>query len=102
MSCLLAVVLAVAGLPPINPAQARPDQVIPGLDGPGFSIAASDTGGYLAAGCERGTIHYWTKDVSLGVRSGAFAPSVLKAHEGPVLALACHGPTLVSAGADQK
>lgn len=89
-------------LPPINPAQARLDQTLGGLDGPGFAVAADEDSGMLAAGCERGAIPYWNKDVSMGVRSGANTVHALRGHQGPVLALAWRGAALASAGADQK
>ncbi len=89
-------------LPPINPALARLDQAIGGLDGPGFAIAYNEETGMLAAACERDTIHCWNKDVAMGVRVGEGTPFVLKGHRGPVTALAWHGPVLASAGADQK
>jgi hypothetical protein len=91
-----------AEFPPINPAQARLDQTLGGLDGPGFAVAADEDSGMLAAGCERGTIAYWNKDVSMGVRAGANAAQSLSGHEGPVLALAWRGAVFASAGADQK
>jgi WD40 repeat protein len=102
-----ALALAVVGqsppaLPPIAPNLARPAEVIPGLDGPGFAIAFSDEAGMLAAACEHGTIRYWNQDVLMGVRVGGQSPNVLKGHAGPVTALAWNGgPLLASAGADQ-
>jgi WD40 repeat protein len=106
-----AVVLAAAvaqepakpPLPPINPATARLDQTINGLDGPGFAIAADQRTGALAAGCDRGTIRYWNKDVALGVRNGDRSPNVLHGHQGAVLALAWNGGAgPASAGADRQ
>jgi WD40 repeat protein len=88
--------------PPINPAQARLDQTLHGLGGPGFAIAAHEEAGLLAAGCEQGTIPYWHKDVTMGVRAGANTVHVLNGHRGPVLALVWRGALLASAGADQK
>jgi WD40 repeat protein len=88
--------------PPINPAQARLDQTINGLDGPGFALAFNEEMGVLAAGCEHGTIQCWQKDVAMGVRAGANTAHVLHGHQGPVLALVWHGGLLASAGADQK
>src|SRR5262249_174241 len=89
-------------LPPINPAQARLEQTLGGLDGPGFAVAADEESGMLAVGCERGAIAYWDKDVALGVRGGGNAVQALSGHQGPVLALAWRGGVLASAGADQK
>lgn len=105
-----ALVLAASGqtpappaLPPIAPNLARPDLVIPGLDGPGFALAVSEEAGILAAACEAGTIRYWNDDVLMGVRVGGRSPNVLKGHTGPVTALAWNGgPLLASAGADQR
>jgi WD40 repeat protein len=109
VSVFLAVALSFGQQPPqptpfpaINPAQARLDATLSGLDGPGFAIAADEDSELLAAGCERGTIAYWDKDVSMGVRAGAGAVQSLSGHQGPVLALAWRGNVLASAGADQK
>lgn len=90
-------------LPAINPATARLDQTITGLDGPGLAVAANDEAGLVAAGCEHGTIQYWGKGVTLGVRTGERTPNVLRAHQGPVTGLAWGtGGVLASAGADGK
>jgi WD40 repeat protein len=90
-------------LPPINAAAARLDTTAAGLDGPGFAIAVNNRAGLVAAGCEKGSIHFWQKDVILGVRAGGRTAHVLRGHKGPVLALAWNntGP-LASAGADRK
>ncbi|HLN28969.1 MAG TPA: WD40 repeat domain-containing protein [Gemmataceae bacterium] len=89
--------------PPIAPGQARLAQTLGGLDGPGFAITYSASTGILAAACEQGTIHYWNKGVTLGVRAGDKTPDVLVGHKGPVTALACgRGAVLASAGVDQK
>lgn len=90
-------------LPPINPAQARFDQALGGLDGPGFAIAFNEETGILAAACEHNTIQYWNKGEIMGVRSGDRTPNLLKGHKGPVTALAwSNGPVLASAGADKQ
>jgi WD40 repeat protein len=90
-------------LPPINPAQARLDQTLGGLDGPGSALAYSEQTGILAAACEKGTIHYWQKGVTLGIRAGDRSPNVWQAHKGPITALArSNGPVFASAGVDQK
>jgi WD40 repeat protein len=90
-------------LPAINPGAARLDVTAGELDGPGFSIAADERAGTVAVGCERGTIRYWHRDVTTGIKSGSGTPNVLQAHDGPVLALAWNrAASLVSAGADQK
>lgn len=89
-------------LPPINPAQARLDQTIAGLDGPGFAIAGHPEADILVAGCDKGTVQLWHKDVLLGIRSGDRTGNLVKAHTGPVLHLAwTNGPNMVSAGADR-
>lgn len=94
---------AKPALPPINPAQARPDQTLGGLDGPGFAIAYNDEAGILVAACERSTLQYWNKGETMGVRTGDGTPNVLKGHQGPVTALAWSGgPVMASAGADKK
>lgn len=86
----------------LAPAQARPDQVITGLDGPGLAVVYDEDAGILAAGCDHGTIQYWNKDVVMGVRAGSGTPHVLHAHQGPVTALVWRGSVLASAGADRK
>src|SRR5205807_9360345 len=89
--------------PPINPAAARLDQTITGLDGPGFAIAYSPETDTLAAGCERDTIQTWNKDVLLSIRMGSGTGSIIKGHHGAALALAWgRGPIMASAGYDHK
>lgn len=88
--------------PPINPAAARPDGVVNGLDGPGLALACQDDGALLVAGCERGCLQYWRKDVVMGVRLGDTAPHTIAAHQGPVLSVAVCGGFIASAGADGK
>src|SRR5262249_9196519 len=90
-------------LPPINPALARLDQTIGGLDGPGLAVAVNDSGSLLAAGGEHGSIQLWGKDVAMGIRAADGTPNVLPAHNGPLTALAWNGgPILASAGVDKK
>src|SRR5205809_4437068 len=67
--------------PPINPAAARLDQTITGLDGPGFAIAYSEPADSVMAACEHGTIQIWKKDVLLGIRSGSGSANVLHGHD---------------------
>src|SRR5215470_16609369 len=89
--------------PPIAPNQARLDQTINGLDGPGFAIVYCEEAGVLAAGCEEQTVQCWPKDVALGVRAVVATPYVLRGHPGPVTALAWPGgPVLASAGPDPR
>lgn len=89
-------------LPPIVPANAKLDQTIEKLPGPGVAIAVSEPAGILAAACESGKIVYWNKAVGLGVRVGNETPNVLEGHRGPVLALAFVDHTLASGGSDGK
>lgn len=92
-----------APLPPINPGQARLDLTIAGLDGPGIAIVSSEEAGIVAAACERGSIQYWRKGVTLGVRVGERTPNVLEGHQAPTTALAWGGgPLLASAAVDGK
>jgi WD40 repeat protein len=89
--------------PPVNPAAARLEQTITGLDGPGFAIAYNPQTDTLAAACERGTIQTWNKDVLLSIRAGSGTGNVLRGHHGAVIALAWDGGLiLVSAGSDRK
>jgi len=89
--------------PPITPNQARLDQILGGLDGPGIALAYSASAGILAAACEAPSIHYWNKEVILGIRGGSSTPNVLKEHQGPITALAWGGgQVLASAGTDKK
>jgi WD40 repeat protein len=90
-------------LPPIQPNQARLEQVLPGLDGPGTAIAYSESAGILAAAGEGAAIHYWNKEVIQGLRGGSGTPNVLKEHQLPITALAWGGGMfLASAGMDKK
>jgi len=90
-------------LPPIQPNQARLEQVLPGLDGPGSALAYSESAGILAAAGEGSSIQYWNKEVILGLRGGRGTPNVLKEHQLPITALAWGGgPVMASAGMDKK
>jgi len=95
-------VSAADSLPAVNPAAARPDGVVNGLDGPGLTLACQDDGALLVAGCERGCLQYWRKDVVMGVRLGDTAPHTIPAHQGPVLSVAVSGDLVSSSGADGK
>ncbi len=103
-----AVLFAQQPAPPpipnaINPAQARADQTAgTQLDGPGLAIAYSDDAGLLVVACERGSLHYWEKDVAMGVRGAEGSPHVVAAHHGPATALATAKGLIASAGADGK
>jgi WD40 repeat protein len=88
--------------PPINPAAARLDQTVNGLDGPGFAVAYREDGGLLVVGCEGGTLHYCRKDVVMGVRAGDGAPHAVVAHHGPILSVVACGDLFASAGVDGK
>lgn len=90
-------------LPPINPAVARLDQTITGLDGPGFCLAYNPARDTLVAGCDKGTLQLWHKDVLLGFRPGSGTGNRINGHQGAVVRLAWgEGPILVSAGIDKK
>jgi WD40 repeat protein len=90
-------------LPPVNPATAKLDITITGLDGPGFAIAAGGEPELVLAACENGTIQLFKKDVIAAFKTGAGKPEILKGHQGPVRALAWNGgPVLASVGADKK
>jgi WD40 repeat protein len=90
-------------LPAINPATARLDVTLDGLGGPGFAVAADGRSRILAAACENGTVHYWLRDVLMGVRQGGHTSQVLEGHRGPVTALAwLSDDRLASGGADRN
>src|SRR5450755_3684657 len=89
-------------LPAVNPATAHLDQTANGLDGPGLSVAYQEEGGLLVAGCEKGTLQFWRKDVAAGVRVGDNHPHTLDAHHGPVLSVVTCGGLFASAGTDGK
>ena len=90
------------GPPAVDPAAARLDQTINGLDGPGLALAYQEDGGLLVAGCEKGSLQYWRKDVVTGVRVGDTAPHIIQAHNGPVLSVAACRGLFASSGADGK
>jgi WD40 repeat protein len=90
-------------VPPINPAQARLDQTLGGLDGPCYALASGDNADVLIAAGERGTLLAWPRSAWMGVRIGEKAPDVSLAHEGSITALAWGNKDwLASAGADRK
>jgi WD40 repeat protein len=90
-------------LPPINPAVAKLEITVTGLDGPGFAIAYNEPMDLLVAACERGTIQGWKKAMLDAFKGGKGEAQVWKGHTGPVRALAwTSGPTMVSVGVDKK
>ncbi len=89
-------------LPAINPAVARLEVTVGGLDGPGLALAYAAEPGLLIAGCEGHSLCFYPGDVIRGVKSAATAEAQLRPHEGPVLALACAHDTLASAGTAGK
>src|SRR5436305_15193487 len=76
--------------PPIVPAQARPDGVAGGLEGPGFGIAWSEELGLVVAAGEKQAVCYFDKDGSLGIRPGDGAAHDAHGHYWPVTAGAAH------------
>lgn len=89
--------------PPINPAIAKLDLTINGLDGPGFCLAYNPARDVLVAGCDRGTLMVWHKDALLGFRSGSGTGNRLHGHQGPIVRIAWSAvPILASAGVDRK
>ena len=80
--------------PPINPAQARLDQTLGGLDGPCYALAADENSGVLIAAGERGSLLAWPRSAWMGVRVGEKAPDAQPAHTGAITALAPHLPWL--------
>jgi len=89
-------------LPPINPAVARLEATVGGLDGPGLSLAYAEEAGLLIAGCEGRSLCFYPEDVIRGIKSAETAGAQLQAHEGPVLALASTHGILASAGTGGK
>jgi WD40 repeat protein len=91
-----------APLPPVNPAAARLEQTISGLDGPGWAIAVGGDGGLLAVACEHDALHFWNRDALLGFRAASNPGSTLRGHGTPVTHLVWHGgPVLASASAEK-
>jgi WD40 repeat protein len=87
----------------INPAQARPDPAAaPKVDGPAFAIAYSEDAGLLVAVCESGSLHYWQKDVTSGVRGADTSAHVVKAHKGPATTVVAAKGLIATSGADGK
>lgn len=89
--------------PPINPAIAKVDFTVTGLDGPGFDIVYGSAADLLVVACENGSLQAYKKDVLNAFQKGAGKPEIMKGHSGPVRAIAWNGgPVLASAGADKK
>lgn len=88
--------------PAVNPAAARLDLTLGGLEGPAWAIAAASDGGSLWAACDSGAICGWNKDVALGIRGGDGPAELYRGHVGPVLALSAGSRVIVSGGADGK
>src|SRR5579862_9148028 len=94
---------AAVDLAAINPAQARPDVTASGrLASPGFAIAYSEGAGLLVAACEDGSLHYWEKDVAMGVRGADGAAHIVPGHRGPATSLVAAKTLIASAGSDGK
>jgi WD40 repeat protein len=90
-------------LPAINPAQARFDHALGGLDGPCHAIAVNDAAELLIVAGERGDLISWPRAAWMGVRVGEKATDVIPAHAGLITAMAAGpGSLLATAGADRK
>ena len=89
--------------PPINPAIAKADFTVTGLDGPGFAIAYGSEANLLVVGCEAGTLQAFKKDTLAAFKGGAGKADVWKGHDGPVRCVAwTGGPMLASGGTLDK
>jgi WD40 repeat protein len=89
--------------PPINPAQARLDQTLGGLDGPCHAIVVNEGAELLVVAGEHGNLLSWPRPAWMGVRVGTAAPDAMPAHDGPITALAAAaGSVIATAGADRK
>jgi WD40 repeat protein len=88
--------------PPINPAAARLEQTLGGLEGAGVGIAASDATGLLLAACEGRALHYWNPDLVLGVRTSDAGGFSLSAHTAALLSVTASGSVVATSGADGK
>src|SRR5262249_24156353 len=89
--------------PPVNPATAKLDITVTGLDGPGFAIAYGGEADLLVVGCENGTLQAFKKDTLAAFKGGTGKPEVWKGHQVPVVAVAwTGGPFLASVGAHKK
>lgn len=88
--------------PPINPAVAKLELTLGGLEGAGVGIAISDEISGLFAACEGRALHYWPPDLLLGVRAAETGGFALRGHEGPVLGVTAGGKTVASWSTDGK
>jgi WD40 repeat protein len=89
--------------PPVNPAIAKLDINITGLDGPGFAIAYGTEADLVVVSCEKGTLQAFKKDQIASFKAGPGKGDVWKGHDGPVRGIAwTGGPTLASVGVDKK
>jgi WD40 repeat protein len=88
--------------PPINPATAKADITVTGLDGPGFAIAVGGDD-LIVVACEKGTLQAYKKETIAAFKGGTAKPEIWTGHKGPVRAIGWHGgPVLASVGADKK
>src|SRR6266481_1149730 len=89
-------------LPPINPAAARLDQTLGGLETPGVAVVVCDDTGLLVVACEDGSLSYWDRDAMLGVRGGDQPPHSLTGHGAQLTGLAVVPGGVATAGTDGK
>jgi WD40 repeat protein len=89
-------------LPPINPAAARLDQTLGGLETPGVGVVVCEDSGLLVVACENGSLHYWRKDAILGVRGGEHPPNSLADRTTLITALVHVPGGVATAGTDGK
>jgi WD40 repeat protein len=89
-------------LPAINPAAARLDATLGGLEAPGVCVVLCEDSGLLVVACEDGSLHYWHKDAILGVRGGEHPPNSLADRSSPITALVHVPGGVATAGTDGK
>jgi WD40 repeat protein len=87
--------------PPLNLAVAKLAQTATGLGAPAVGLAVRGDAKRLVVACEDGTLRVWPLEEDKVALADA-KPSALKAHAGPVTAVAAGGATVASAGADAK
>lgn len=88
--------------PAINPAQARADGVLGGLDGPGIGISYHSSSGKLWAASENGTLITWGPDAVLGIRTGDSATPSNPGKETSIVTFASGFDLLATASPDGK